>query len=63
MRQFQRRHVGTVLRLLRLEKPLIVAVIGPRQTGKTTIVRDVLQQNGVRGWHVADDVSRPAPPR
>lgn len=55
MRQFQRRHVGTVLRLLRLEKPLIVAVVGPRQTGKTTIVRDVLQQSGVRGWYVAAD--------
>lgn len=55
MRQFQRRHVETVLRLLRLEKPLIVAVIGPRQTGKTTIVRDVLRQAGVRGWYVAAD--------
>ena len=48
MIQFQRQHVETVLRLLRLEKPLIVAVIGPRRTGKTTIVRDVLRQNGVR---------------
>ena len=55
MRQFQRRHVRKVLRLLHLEEPPIVAVIGPRQAGKTTIVRDVLRQYGVRGWYVAAD--------
>lgn len=49
-----------VLRLLHLEKPPIVAVIGPRQTGKTTIVRDVLQQD-VQGWYVAADEPAGAP--
>lgn len=55
MRHFQRRHVQTVLRILHLEQPPIVAVIGPRQTGKTTIVRQVLQQDWGLGWYVAAD--------
>ncbi len=55
MRQFQRLHVRKVLRLLHLEEPPIVAVIGPRQAGKTTIVRDVMREYGVRGWYVAAD--------
>ena len=55
MRQFQRRHVRRVVRLLGREDPPIVAVIGPRQTGKTTIVREVLRQHGVQGRYVAAD--------
>lgn len=61
MNQIERRHVDEVLDLLAADQPArIVAVLGPRQTGKTKIVRQVLRrarrQAGIPGWLVpADD--------
>lgn len=45
MSTFQRRQVNTLVRYLSEDRPpLIVAVTGPRQTGKTTIVRQALRR-------------------
>ena len=56
MNQFERSHVDEVLDLLAADQPArIVAVLGPRQTGKTTIVRQVLRRARTPGWHVAAD--------
>ena len=45
-----------VLDLLAADQPArIVAVLGPRQTGKTTLVRQVLRRSRIPGWHVAAD--------
>lgn len=60
MNRFERHHVDEVLdRLTAGQSARIVAVLGPRQTGKTTIVDQVLRraerQAGIPGWHVAAD--------
>lgn len=56
MYRFERGHVEEVLDLLGSGQPAgIVAVLGPRQTGKTTLVRQVLRRARVPGWHVAAD--------
>ncbi len=56
MYRFERGHVEEVLDLLGSGQPAgIVAVLGPRQTGKTTLVRQVLRRAHVPGWHVAAD--------
>ena len=44
MRPFQRSHVTTLTRRLAESPSRIIAVFGPRQTGKTTIVRQALEQ-------------------
>ena len=58
MTSFERSHVETVVRLL-VEDPkrLVVAVTGPRQTGKTTIVRQALARSGLPSQYVAVDRS------
>lgn len=56
MTTFERHHVSEVLDLLdRGESAPIVAVVGPRQTGKTTIVRHALRRGRIPGWHIAVD--------
>ena len=59
MSTFQRRQVDTLVRYLAESgPPLIVAVTGPRQTGKTTIVRQALRRLhrlNLPGLHVAAD--------
>lgn len=59
MNTFERRHVAEVLDLLDMgESAPIVAVVGPRQTGKTTIVRHALRtlrRGRIPGWHIAVD--------
>ena len=44
MRPFQRSHVTTLTQRLAEPPSRIIAVFGPRQTGKTTIVRQALEQ-------------------
>ena len=44
MTPFQRDHVGTLVSRLAEPPHFIIALFGPRQTGKTTIVRQALQQ-------------------
>ena len=65
MTTFERHHVSEVLDLLdRGESAPIVAVVGPRQTGKTTIVRHALRRGRIPGWHIAvddPDADEPAP--
>ncbi len=50
MRPFQRPQVATLIRRLAEEPRRIVAIFGPRQTGKTTIVRQALRRTE-RGSH------------
>lgn len=58
MTSFERSHVETVVRLLAEDpKWLVVAVTGPRQTGKTTIVRQALARSGLPSQYVAVDRS------
>ena len=44
MVSFQRDHVATLVRRLAEQPHFIIALFGPRQTGKTTIVRQALQR-------------------
>ena len=44
MAAFQRDHVGTLVSRLAEQPHFILALFGPRQTGKTTIVRQALQR-------------------
>lgn len=44
MALFQRDHVGTLVSRLAEQPHFIIALFGPRQTGKTTIVRQALQR-------------------
>ena len=56
---FERPLVDDLVRLLADDlPPRIVAVTGPRQSGKTTIVRQALRRaraTGLRGWHIGVD--------
>ena len=56
MHAYRRPQVDEVTRLLTREaKPLIIAVVGPRQTGKTTVIRQVLEQVNMPGRYLAVD--------
>ena len=56
MHTYQRPQVDEVLYFLtRAAKPLIVAVTGPRQTGKTTVVRQALERVGMPSRYFAVD--------
>ena len=60
MTTYQRAHVGELVRVLLDDRlpPRIVAITGPRQSGKTTIVRQALQrvrETGLPGERVATD--------
>lgn len=63
MKSFQRSQVATLCD--RLDEPPhhIITIFGPRQTGKTTIVRQALQQIDVRSRYLAVDEPRPSVPR
>ena len=68
MTRFERPHVGTVVRRLADDpKRLVVAVTGPRQTGKTTIIHQALRRAGLPHRYVAldqpDDPRAPLPQR
>ena len=60
MALFQRSHVTTLVRRLSEVPTRIVAVFGPRQTGKTTIVRQALRQVERNSRYLS--VDEPEPP-
>ncbi|MYC67622.1 MAG: ATP-binding protein [Acidobacteriia bacterium] len=49
MPQFQRAHVQELCDLLEASPRFIIAIFGPRQTGKTTIVRQALERTSIPG--------------
>ena len=55
MTGFQRSSVGTVVERLAEEPSRLIAIFGPRQTGKTTIVRQALAQIGQPSRYLAVD--------
>ena len=55
MRNFQRDQVNTLTDRLREAPQQIIALFGPRQTGKTTIVRQALRQIDLRSRYVSVD--------
>lgn len=56
MTGYQRPHADRVAELLTAEGPTrIVAVVGPRQTGKTTLVGQALRRTAIPHWLVAAD--------
>ena len=63
MESFQRSHVTTLC--ARLEEPpnRIIALFGPRQTGKTTVVRQALRQINRESLYLAVDEPEPSTPR
>lgn len=61
MPQFQRAHVQELCNLLEASPTFIIAIFGPRQTGKTTIVRQALEQTSIPGRLVPID-SLESPP-
>ena len=60
MPRFERPQVTTLADRLRETPRRIVAVFGPRQTGKTTIIRQAVLRSGVPFRYIA--VDEPAPP-
>ncbi len=59
MKSFQRTQVTTIIRRLSEKPHKLIAVFGPRQTGKTTIIRQVLRQ--IDREHRYLDVDSPDP--
>ncbi len=55
MNAYERPLVERVVQFLEMEPPSLVAVIGPRQTGKTTIAEQALRRTGLPHWLVAVD--------
>lgn len=55
MNAFERPLVERVVQFLEMEPPSLVAVIGPRQTGKTTIAEQALRRTSRPHWLVAVD--------
>ena len=55
MKSFQRTQVTTIVQRLSEKPHKLIAVFGPRQTGKTTIVRQVLGQIDLESRYLAVD--------
>ena len=63
MRRFQRSQVGTLIERLSEPPERLIAVFGPRQTGKTTAARQALAVVRHASWYVAvDDPGSPVSP-
>ena len=60
MDTYQRSHVGTLVQRLAEPPNHIIALFGPRQTGKTTIARQALRQTALQHRYVAVDEPEPA---
>ena len=60
MHPFERVHVGTLCERLDRHPEYLIAIFGPRQTGKTTIVRQALQRIRLGSRYLA--VDEPDPP-
>lgn len=63
MPRFERSQVATLADRLRETPRRIVAVFGPRQTGKTTIIRQALLHCGMPSRYLAVDEPDPSPDR
>ena len=63
MPRFERRQVAALTDRLRETPRRIVAVFGPRQTGKTTIIRQALVRCGMPFRYIAVDEPDPSPGR
>ncbi|MCY4188656.1 MAG: ATP-binding protein [Bryobacterales bacterium] len=61
MQQFARLHVRELCDLLAPSPRFMIAIFGPRQTGKTTIVRQALERVGIPGRLLSMDSLEPAP--
>ena len=61
VQQFQRAHVQELCDLLEASPRFMIAIFGPRQTGKTTIVRQALERTRIPGRLVPID-SHELPP-
>lgn len=59
MAEFRRRHVDTLVQRLSEPPQRLIAVFGPRQTGKTTATRQGLQQIRLRHRYEAIDAPEP----
>ena len=57
MDHFERAHVATIVRRLAETPTRLIAVFGPRQTGKTTIVRQALRQVDLESRYLAVDAT------
>ena len=57
MPEFQRPHVRELCDLLEASPRFMIAIFGPRQTGKTTIVRQALERTNIPGRLLAIDSS------
>ena len=62
MDSYQRSHVNTLVQRLAESPHHIIALFGPRQTGKTTIVRQALQQIESEHRYLAVDEPDPSSP-
>ena len=60
MEPFQRNHVATLLQRLAEPPSRIIAMFGPRQTGKTTIVKQALRQTHLLDLYLAVDDPDPS---
>lgn len=60
MAAFQREQVATLVRRLAEPPHFIIALFGPRQTGKTTIVQQALRRIDQPSFYIAAD--EPDPP-
>ena len=63
MRIFQRAQVATLCERLAEPPSRIIALFGPRQTGKTTVVRQALRQINRKSRYLAVDEPEPSAPR
>ncbi|MDE0519598.1 MAG: AAA family ATPase, partial [Candidatus Dadabacteria bacterium] len=63
MKSFQRSQVATLCDRLAEHPHHIITIFGPRQTGKTTIVRQALRQIDLGSRYLAVDEPRPPGPR
>ena len=63
MSSFQRAQVATLCERLAEPPSRIIALFGPRQTGKTTVVRQALRKINSKSRYFAVDEPEPATPR